>query len=172
MNEAAKIAGVASIIFLILAEPGRTQEQDRWNEYRNERFGFLLLYPPELVPGPAEMNNAGRTFSAADGSFCVLAHAFDSDERGENATWEEFCDILYDNSPRSSDDYRTKGDKWYLISGYREDTEYYFKIYYRGEDRNPVEFMIFYPHAMADRFKPWVDRIANTFVSSIPGVYQ
>jgi hypothetical protein len=32
--------------------------------------------------------------------------------------------------------------------------------------------MIFYPHAMADRFKPWVDRIANTFVSSIPGVYQ
>jgi hypothetical protein len=172
MNEAAKIAGVASIIFLTLAGLGRTQEQDRWNEYRNERFGFLLLYPPELVPGPAEVDDAGSTFSAADGSFCVLAHAFNSDEREENATWEEFCDILYDNSYRSSDDYRIKGDKWYVISGNEEGTEYYFKVYYRGEDRDPVEFMIFYPHAMADHFKPRVDRIANTFVSSIPGVYQ
>ena len=120
MHEAAKIAGVALIAALMLAGPARTQVPDGWGEYRNERFGFILFYPPNLIPGPAAVDGTGVAFFMADGSFGVFVRGFSLNDREENETWKQFFDKLYVNERQrceSSADYTAKKETWYVISG-------------------------------------------------------
>ena len=176
MNEAAKIAGVALIAALMLAGSGRTQVPDGWGQYRNERFGFILFYPPNLVPGPAAVDGSGMAFLAPDGLFSVFVRGFSLNDREENETWKQFFDKLYVNERQrceSSADYTAKKETWYVISGAEGGKEeYYYKVFYRGEDRNPIEFRIVYPHALRGRFDPLLEQIAKWFIPSIPGDYE
>ena len=56
-----------------------------------------------------------------------------------------------------------------MVSGNQDGKEFYFKLFYRGEQRDLVAIDIVYPHARAQEFDPWVEKIITNFQPLLDG---
>jgi hypothetical protein len=160
-----------AIVVTLLLWPGHAGSagEQAWKKYRNARFGFLLVYPPDLVAGPEPTNGGGREFHSADKQFSVATAAhFFVPESGDSfeKRWEEELKV-----PEVNITYKKKTDNWYVVSGVSKDgTEFYHKLYRKGS--NWAAFEITYPHTQNKRYDRWVTRIAKEFIPFLAGDYD
>jgi hypothetical protein len=139
--------------------------EDQWKTYVNGRWGFSLTYPPSLIAGPLPTDGAGREFHSASKEVSLSAQGShihqdtgetldgfwrrELSERGETVT------------------YKLNKDNYYVISGVNSNGyEFYHKVFFFTG--RWIEFEITYPHAKNNIYDPWVDRIARSFIPSLP----
>jgi hypothetical protein len=159
----------AFILSLTLLHQAAHGSDDKWKEYKNARFGFVLTYPPSLVGKPEPENGGGREFHTPNGDFSVAASArFLMVGEGDSLEkrWQDDLQSLGDTVT-----YKKKAATWYVISGVtKEGTEYYHKVYTKGS--NWAGFEITYPHAKHKIYDPWVARIEKSFVPFLNGDFD
>lgn len=155
-----RIVVCLALLLHLLSSVARSAATESWTSYLNERYGFCLNYPGELVPGKMSESGAGGEFHTPDGEFSVNteASAFILNDESLDARWRSELQVL-----GKSVTYKQRAATWYVISGVTADgAEYYHKFYTRK--RNWVAFWIHYPHAQAAKYEPWVTRIEKSFV--------
>ena len=112
-------------------------------EYTNQRFGFLLKYPANLVASREPDNGGGQEFHTEDKEFSVAAFAhflMVSDGDSLEKQWKNELEELGDTVT-----YKKKGPGWYVVSGVSKDgTEYYHKFFAAGSNYPPDQTPIVY----------------------------
>jgi hypothetical protein len=128
-----------------------------YQTYRNEKHGFSVRYPSGIMQPSSEVGNGnGRTFRAPDGSASLLAYATGQampqqvQRRFEEQTTNPALDITY----------RTRGDGWYVLSGYRDDNIFYERV--EARDSTMKVMRIFYERSQEARFDPIVREVSNS----------
>ncbi len=143
--------------------------EDEWAKYENERFGFVLTYPKDLVASDAPANGAGREFHTADGEFSVLAHGHFLQKDDGDSLEKRWKDELRERGDTVT--YKKKSETWYVISGVtKKGVEFYHKFYTKGS--NWVSMEITYPHAKNKKYDPWVARMEKGFVAFREGDFD
>ena len=151
----------ALVIGLILFSTDARAAEPKWKKYPNERFGFVLTYPGELIAGPLPENGGGREFHTADKEFSVLANGHFLLVDDGDSLEKHWKDELKECG--STVTYKKKTATWYVVSGVgKNGVEYYVKFFVKGS--NWAEFRITYPHAKNKKYDPWVAQIEKTFV--------
>ena len=134
-----------------------TGETVTYQTYRNEKHGFSVRYPSRIMQPSSEVGNGnGRTFRALDGSASLLAYATGQatpqqvQRRFEEQTTNPALDITY----------RTHGDGWYVLSGYRGDNIFYERV--EARDSTMKVMRMFYERSQEARFDPIVREMSNS----------
>jgi len=152
--------------FLILISLGNLTFASDWKREINGRWGFAFTFPASLIPEPYPTNVAGRNYHSADHEVSLVAmgshtHPEDLKESLESFWQEELA------RRGETVTYKLKRANWYVISGVNPNGyEFYHKAFFYPIYW--VEFEITYPHALHDRYDPWVERIAHDFVPVLP----
>lgn len=130
-----------------------------YQTYQNEKHGFSVRYPADVMQPAGEVGNGnGRTFRAPDGSASMLAYATgeataeDVQRRFEEQTSNPDLDITY----------RTHGESfgWYVLSGYRGNNIFYERVEARDSTMKVVR--MFYDRSQEAHFDPIVREVSNS----------
>ena len=103
---------------LLMIEPGKYQT------YRNDRFGFSILYPSNyLIPQmPLTSDDDGGRFLSRDGRAEMVVFARD------NALDQTLGEIAEgETKPGRTITYRVFKDQWFVLSGYEGSKVFYHK---------------------------------------------
>jgi hypothetical protein len=131
-----------------------------YETYRNEKFGYSVRYPSNAMqPGEEVGNGNGRAFEAPDGSASMFVYA-----TGE-ATPENLQRRFEEQTTNPDLDmtYQTKGDDWYVLSGYRGDHIFYERAEARGDALKVMR--MFYDRSKKDYY----DAIVREMSFSLDG---
>ncbi|MEC4892348.1 MAG: hypothetical protein SAL07_04250 [Oscillatoria sp. PMC 1051.18] len=135
------------------------RENVNYDRYYNPRFNFSVLYPPNLVsPQSPPQNNDGREFLSSDGS--ISMRVFGSNN-ALNQTLAEIYDEQSQETPSRQVTYRTRGEDWFVVSGYENGEVFYRKTYLRNGDFKTL--IIRYNRALQPEFDPIVTEISQSF---------
>lgn len=123
--------------------------------YRNERFGTTATFPREAFETalPEPTNRDGRAWASPEGAELFIYAR-------ENKGGETPRSVIAD---RASDDevtYRKSGERWAVVSGYRDGRIFYERYIFRGDLIHSVA--IRYPESLRKRYDPLVGEITNT----------
>jgi hypothetical protein len=155
-----------TILGLWLALVCAIHAEDKWKTYTNARFGFRLSHPPGLVESRAPDNGGGQEFHTKDKEFSLATFGhFVPENQTLDSIWKDELKSLGDSVT-----YKNKGDSWFVISGVKEGTEYYYKTYV--QKGNWAAFQITYPHEKAKQYDSWVERIAKECVPFLKGDFD
>lgn len=130
---------------------------DGWQTYINDRFGMRFDYPADVFsPGPPPENGDGRAFSSPDAVLLIYAsHNVLGDTpasmKQQMVSLPEYQDVTYSPS----------GDNWLVLSGYRGDTIFYEKYFFR--DGVVSGFSMEFPSARKPFYAPIIERMEDSF---------
>jgi serine/threonine-protein kinase len=127
-----------------------------WQSYVNDRYGTRLDFPDVFVPDAPPENGDGRRFQSADASMEVYAW---SNSDGETAASLE--QRLVGAEGYTEVTYSPSGRDWLVLSGYRGDTIFYEKYFFRGD--TVQGFGMEFPAAEKPRYAPIIERIEDSF---------
>jgi hypothetical protein len=123
--------------------------------YQNDKFGFSVRYPQNVLQPASDVGDGnGRTFEAPDGSASMLVYATEGtppeklQQRFEEQTANPDLEITY----------QTRGDGWYVLSGYRGDHIFYERVEARDETFKVVR--LFYDRSRKRAFDPIVREVS------------
>ncbi len=133
-------------------------DEVRYETYRNERLGYRLDYPANLLK-PAESLDGGngQKFVSEDGS-AVLA-VYGVRDVAPSSLKELYQKELADPNQRIT--YKRMKNDWFVISGYRGNKIFYERTLLRGGVLKT--FLIFYDAAMQDYFYDITEHISFSF---------
>jgi hypothetical protein len=152
--------------FLILISLSNLTFASDWKREINGRWGFALTYPASLIPEPYPTNGAGRNYHSADHEVSLVAMGSHTHLENLKESLESFWQEELGRRGETVT-YKLKRANWYVISGVNPNGyEFYHKVFFYPTYW--VEFEITYPHALHDRYDPWVERIAHDFVPVLP----
>ena len=123
--------------------------------YRNERYGFSVMYPGDFKMDPPPENGDGRRFFNDNGCSITASGINNIDE-------ESVADEM--RSDESSFDkitYRSKGKNWFVLSGYKGSDILYIKSYVGVGANN--DLWIRYPRALAREFSAIAGKVSGSF---------
>jgi hypothetical protein len=146
----------ALFLLSILALPLSTLAEAGWRDYVNLRFGFRMSYPTDLVASPEPANGDGREYHTRNKEFSVTAYGHYLVDATPNSLWED--DLKEFGSHIT---YKRKAANWYVVSGVKDGTEFYRKVYTKGDNCAVLHFT--YSHAKAKEYDPWVEKIVKSF---------
>lgn len=144
-----------------LAQPALPPVSE-WAVYKNERFGYRLVYPELWFNSePESANGDGRAFSTPDGRARIVVFGARNTEglspRQYRATLlEEFGG--YDELT-----YSPLGRTWFVLSGFRGDRIYYQKVMFSCAGRIVNVLSISFPAAEKPRYAPLIEKIEDRF---------
>ena len=143
--------------------------EEAWQKYTNARFGFSVERPASLVASREPDNGAGQEFHTKNNEFSLLAHGHFLGIADQNETIETYwLQALKDAG--NSVTYKRKAADWYVLSGVKDGTEFYYK--FAVKENNWAEIRITYPHAKSAKYDPWVERISKSFVPFLRGDFD
>ncbi|MGL5962039.1 MAG: hypothetical protein ACRCZ0_08810 [Cetobacterium sp.] len=130
-----------------------------YREYVNERFGFLLEYPAEvLFMQPPPTNGDGRTFISEDqesemfafGTYSLLTSSSDEIESSptKKIVKDDYYYALAGEYSKAKVTYKrlNEADGWYVISGIMNEKIFYKKVrLIKGSDPYFIVFQMNYP---------------------------
>lgn len=139
------------------------KQNGRYEKYYNNRFNYSVAYPIGiLIPQGESQNGDGKKFISKDkniimavyGSHNVLNKKLEEVYRTEsrNATPE---------NPTRVVTYKTRGDNWFVVSGYENGKVFYNKTILRNGDFKVLD--IRYNKSLKSKFDPIVAEIAKSF---------
>lgn len=165
------------LLFSVFAYALREVNGVLYREYQNERFGFSVEYPPEILfMQPPPTNGAGRSFLSEeqDAEFIINggyllgpildAGAGDSNEKQILAA--NYYYILTTEYPNAKITYQklSEANGWYVISGVMNNEVFYRKVnLIRGSNSYYLTFIMKYPVSEKEMY----DKILETIVKSI-----
>lgn len=143
-----------------------TIPQERYIEYDryfNPRFEFSLAYPENLVsPQAPPQNNDGRTFVSPDGDIEIKAFGYhNSLNQPLSAAYQRAARSHTQEHPTRDVTYKTRGENWFVVSGYQGDDIFYTKQILR--DGKYKVLSIRYDLSLKPEFDPIVAEIAESF---------
>ena len=145
-----------------LAAPATAQT---WKTYRNARFGTSIEYPDRFRPGRPPQNGGGLSFSSNDGASFLIYGSHNALEH-DLAGLESF--IKENRDAGESITYEARGANWFVLSGRKDDTEFYER-YLLSHNRSIVNgFVITYPARLRTAYDQIVTRMSRSFRAS-PG---
>lgn len=129
--------------------------------YVNVRYRYAVCYPPALLKPQGEADDSdGQSFIARDGARLDVFGGLELARRSLRAMAEaDAADLA---GPRGVVTYRAGGSGWYVYSGRNGTADFYAKMLRRGDEVAAIE--LHYPHALADRYRPIVERLSRCFV--------
>jgi ADP-heptose:LPS heptosyltransferase len=156
------------IIFaVILALAGFALAQQKYEKFTNDRFFFVVVYPPDLLKmQPLPDNDDGATFLYSDGF--VEMRAWGQYNAEKKTLKDKYLVALkgFDTKPS----YMVLGPSSFVASGIKDDKIEYVKTLYKRTDKLGVFYTltITYPAAEREKYDAIVTHIANSF-RTIPG---
>lgn len=135
------------------ADPG-------WAPYVNARFGTAADVPAGLLsPLPPPDNGDGMAFESADGAVRLTIfgryNVFD-----RNLSGLKGADL--DDGGYSDVTYQTRGDDWYVLSGYDGGRIFYRKVLLSADGEVVHTLQLDYPPEERDTWDPLVKHIADS----------
>ena len=136
------------------------QDSHNWKTYTNERFGFSVCYPSDLLhPGVAPDNNGGRTFIGFDGGRLAAWGSW-------NAMGSTLAESANEDKKRFAEGagkitYSLVRNDFYVISGTSGDQTFYNHTAFANGKFSAVELT--YPTAESARWNPIVARVSQCF---------
>lgn len=127
-----------------------------YETYHNDAFGYSVRYPAQVLNPASEIGDGnGRTFEAPDGSASMLVYATGG------ATAQNLQQRYQEQNanPDLNVTYKTRGEDWYVISGYRGDHIFYERTALEG-DGTLKTIRLFYDRARKRYFDPIVREVA------------
>jgi hypothetical protein len=133
-----------------------------WRQYRNERYGFTLEYPANLLATErvAEAGD-GQVFASSDDQARLLVGALPNESGYTPVSYQEY--IARHSYPDYQIDYRRTGGSWFALSGEGGGRIFYEKVMFTCGGRLINSFAMVYPSAQRHVFDPVVERIENSF---------
>ncbi|MBA2665870.1 MAG: hypothetical protein H0U69_02420 [Trueperaceae bacterium] len=139
-----------------------------YERYTNERFGFQLDYPVDVLrPQPPSETGDGRTFLSDDGVVQLLAWGANlvSGVDGEPGTptvrdWYE-AELAAAASPTYF--VLRENEGWFVISGVADGDIYYRKSIAAPDGCGFLTFVLRYPASRADTFDPVATVVSHSF---------
>ena len=126
-----------------------------YETYQNEKLGFSVRYPAGVLHPAGEVGNGnGRTFEASDGSASMLVYG--TEGSSPDKLRRRFDEQL--NNPDLNVTYQTRGDGWYVLSGYRGDHIFYERVEARDNTFKVVR--MFYDRSRKSAFDPIVREVS------------
>ena len=133
------------------------QRADSWETYANGRFGLRLDFPAEVFAAEAAPENGdGRTFKSTDAT--LQAFAFENVDGDDPASLKR---ELVGGEGYENVTYSPTGQGWLVLSGFRENTIFYEKYFFR--DGVISAFGMEFPADRKPFYAPIVERIEDSF---------
>jgi hypothetical protein len=128
-----------------------------WQTYANGRFGMQLDFPADVFsPQAPPENGDGRTFRSSDATLQVFAFQNSEGDDPVSLKQELVGGDGYDNVT-----YGPTGRDWLVLSGFRGDTIFYEKYFFR--DGVISAFGMEFPRDRKPHYAPIVERIEDSF---------
>ena len=145
-----------------------------YREYQNERFGYVVEYPPEILfIQPAPTDNDGRTFLSEDQDSEMLIYGTyflsPSTDSGNNDMKKMVVDNYYYvinndySSAKITYQKLNQSDGWYVVSGILNGKVFYHKV--RAVPGADAYFLVFdmkYPMDQKDIYDKLLDSITKS----------
>lgn len=130
-----------------------------YRRYVNPRFKYGIDYPTFLIAGRESDNGSGRKFTSLDKNSELTVYGMSAYATidGEKLSVRKALEDEIGNRRQQGDKvtYRSSGDNWLVISGYRRDKVFYFKMII--DEDNAKSFELIYP----TRDKTYYDKIVK-----------
>ena len=137
-----------------------------WQQYRNERYGFTLVYPADLlVTERAAEAGDGQVFASLDDAARLLVGVLPNASGFTPITYQRY--IERHSYPDYQIDYRRTGSSWFALSGEGGGRIFYEKVMFTCGGRLISSFAMVYPSAQRHIFDPVVERIEDSFKPAI-----
>ena len=134
----------------------------KYNTYTNQRYGFTINYPENLIPGTPPTNGDGLVFKSVDDTVSLTASG--SNNALFKTTEESYNDALSNLNVVPS--YKNLLDNSYAIS-WEENGIIYYEYTVVGEG-SINSFIIHYPSNQQSIYGQVVDEVYNSFKT--PGI--
>ena len=134
-----------------------------YSRYYNSRFNYSVAYPASiLIPQGESQNGDGQKFVSKDKSITLLVYG------SHNALNQQLAE-LYRTQSRSATrenptrvvTYKTRGNDWFVVSGYEDGKVFYNKTILRNGDFKVLELR--YNKSLQPKFDPIAAEIAKSF---------
>jgi hypothetical protein len=144
------------------AAAGGTAAQTGPIDYRNERFGFSLSVPSELIVQETPDNaEAGGSWVSRDGQARLLVAA-GVNETGETLkSYREF--VMRETYRRARFDYAPVRQRWFVLSGIKGDQMFYERVNFVCDGRYIYGWQMMYPISERRRWDPVVEAIHRSY---------
>lgn len=138
----------------------------KYYTYTNSRFGYTLPYPDFFTVREEAGNGSGRVFEyLADGITLSCCGSHTPNVFEEASTLDGLYNYYLSNLDYSPT-YKTKGDNYFVFSGYKGNYIIYEK-YFLKSDGTDNFFRISYPSDLKDELDRIVTYISNNFATGI-----
>jgi hypothetical protein len=157
---------IFTISFNSLALSQNKQEQEKYSTYTNDRYGFSISYPSNVLIGQGESDSGdGQQFLSKDKKVEVFVFASFVVEEAYNKMKRLYLDDSKNNStqhPQRVVTYKVLKNNMFVISGYEDKKIFYQKTTRNCNDSFLVTFMIFYDKEQKNIFDPIITKMANS----------
>lgn len=133
-----------------------------WQTLTHDRLGFKIDYPANIFrPADGQQPDAGHILVSHDGRAKLLIAAFDNETQ---ASLRDYRAHVLETSYAGADiDYAPVRRSWFVLSGTRNDTEFYERVSFTCSDQRITSWAMLYPHAQQDYYNPILELIARSF---------
>lgn len=153
---------------LVLAAPAHAAngqsgvDRSGWTSYRNARHGFMIAYPTALfAPDPERESEDGRAVVSTDGRARLLVGAFLNQDNTDLAAYRAF--LLSESYAGAALDYAPVRDKWFVLSGTRDDNVFYERVTFTCGGRIINSWAMLYPASERRTYDRVVERVAKSY---------
>ncbi len=133
-----------------------------WQTLTHDRLGFKIDYPANIFqPADGQQPDAGHILVSHDGRAKLLIAAFDNETQ---ASLRDYRAHVLETSYEGADiDYAPVRQSWFVLSGTRNDTEFYERVSFTCSGQRITSWAMLYPHAQQDYYNPILEMIARSF---------
>ncbi len=133
-----------------------------WAVYKNERFGYRLVYPELWFDSePEAANGDGRSFVTPDGRTRIVV--FGAHNAEALSPREYRATLLEEFGGYDELTYSPVGKTWFVLSGFRDDMIYYQKVMFSCAGRIVNVLSISFPAEEKPRYAPMIEKIEDRF---------
>jgi hypothetical protein len=154
-----KYALILLLLSCCMGVAAQKPETLTYDTYCNARFEYCISYPQGLLdPQPEADNGDGRKFLSSDHEVLMLVY-------GQNNALDETLAGKYAEASANKAgrrvSYKLKKEKWFVVSGIKNDRIFYQKTMFRNGQF--LTFSIEYPETKKKQFDPIASKISSSF---------
>ncbi len=145
------------------SEDSLRKQNTTYERYYNDRFNYSIAYPVGiLIPQGEAQNGDGQKFISKDKNIVMAVY-------GSRNVFNKKLEEVYRTESRNGTPehptrvvtYKTRGDSWFVVSGYEDGKVFYNKTILRNGDFKVLD--IRYNKSLKSKFDPIVAEIAKSF---------
>lgn len=158
-----RLCGIAVFVLTFLG-PGSSlagYQQNGWDHYRNERFGYSFFYPSALLKLRERSRDGDQVeFISVDGQTKLKVFSVvNQDDLSPN----EYRAMILRELHGANIEYEPAGRTWFVLSGVRGPSIYYQKVMFACGGRIINAFSVTYPQPQRRSYDAIITAIEKSF---------